>query len=191
MTAIFISFIHEEQAVAALMSNFLLQVFGYDVDTFRSSDQNAIYAGEEWMARVFEELKTAKVFISMLSPISVGRPWINFEAGAAWMRGAKVIPVLFNGLTVADLPKPYSNLQAVDIGTPEGCYYLAASVARQLGGEQPERPTFSATSGLAVRDPEQDNALASPYKTLAFWIKFILTGPDASTGSTPNSLDDR
>jgi hypothetical protein len=100
------------------MSNFLRELFGEDVDTFRSSDQNAIYAGKEWMARIFEELKTAKVLISMLSPASVSRPWINFEAGATWMGNTKVIPVCFGGLTISNLPKPYSSLQAVEVITP-------------------------------------------------------------------------
>jgi hypothetical protein len=42
------------------MSKFILQFFGNDVDTFRSSDRSANYAGEDRMTRVFEELEIAE-----------------------------------------------------------------------------------------------------------------------------------
>jgi hypothetical protein len=182
MAAIFISFIHEEEYEAKLMGTFLQQLFGEDVDTFRSSDQNAIYAGEEWMARVFEELKTAKVLISMLSPTSVSRPWINFEAGAAWMRDTKVIPVCFGGLTIGNLPKPYSSLQAVVIDSPAACYYLAASIAHHLGKQQPEWPDFSGMSAMGGRDPEKDKELARPYRRLSYLINLKSSGPAEDPG---------
>jgi len=184
VATIFISFIHEEEAAAKLMSTFLLELFGEDLDTFRSSDQNAIYAGEEWMARIFKELKAAKVLISMLSPTSVSRPWINFEAGAAWMGKTKVIPVCFGGLTIGNLPKPYSSLQAVEINTPAACYYRADSITHHLGKKQPEWPYFSGGSALAGRDPEKDNELARPYRRLAYFIN-RLSGPTEDSGPPP------
>jgi hypothetical protein len=55
-----ISVIHEEEYEAKLMSKFILQFFGNDVDTFRSSDRSANYAGEDRMTRVFEELEIAE-----------------------------------------------------------------------------------------------------------------------------------
>ena len=181
MAHIFISFIHEEEYAAKLMSRFLRHQFGDDVDTFRSSDQNAIYAGEEWMARIFQELKTTKVLISMLSPTSVNRPWINFEAGAAWMGDTKVIPVCFGGLTIANLPKPYSSLQAVEIETAPACHYLAASIAHHLGKEPPEWPDFSGTSALFGQDEERNIELARPYRKLAHLIKAGVSVPTESS----------
>jgi hypothetical protein len=114
------SFIHEEQAVAHHVRKFIHAVMGNSIESFMSSDEEAIYAGEDWMGRILGELKEAKVLISMLSPISVKRPWINFEAGAAWMGAAKVIPVCFGGLKIGELPKPYSSLQAIELGTYQG-----------------------------------------------------------------------
>jgi hypothetical protein len=139
---VFISFIHEEVIVASWVSRFIAEIFEPNVGVFQSSDRSTIYAGEEWMKRIFEELQSAKVLVSLLSPESVGRPWINFEAGAAWMGNVKVIPVLFAGLTITTLPKPYSSLQAVEIGNPDGCHYLAASIAHHLNKDKPQRPDF-------------------------------------------------
>jgi hypothetical protein len=170
MESVFISFIHEEETQVRNVRGFLKTIFGERIDAFMSSDQTAIYAGEEWMARIFEELKTAKVLISMLSPTSVRRPWINFEAGAAWMGKAKVIPVCYGGLTIGDLPKPYSSLQAVEIGTSEGCYYLTSSIAHHLGIEPPEKPFFSPfpdAGRLAGRDLDRDKEVMRPYAKLA------------------------
>jgi hypothetical protein len=54
----------------------------------------------------------------MLSKASVSRPWINFEAGAAWLADKAVIPACFGGLTKGTrVPKPYSGIQALDLPT--------------------------------------------------------------------------
>ena len=156
MANIFVSFIHEEERVASNVKAFIPLILGQTVDTFMSSDKNAIYAGEDWMKRIFEELGTAKVLVSMLSPVSVQRPWINFEAGAAWMRDAKVIPVCIGGLTINQLPKPYSSLQAVEIDTHEGAYYLLSSIAHHLGMPIPKKPNFSDNPPSTWSDAEKN-----------------------------------
>src|SRR5713226_8058967 len=80
-----------------------------------------------------EELKAARVVVLMLSPESVKRPWVNFEAGAATIRDVIIIPVCFGGMTKGALPKPYSNYQAVDLMNKDDQYYLVNSVAHHLG----------------------------------------------------------
>ncbi len=51
-----------------------------------------------------DELKTAKIVILMLSKKSVQRPWVNFEAGAAWTRDIVTIPICFKDLRKANFP---------------------------------------------------------------------------------------
>jgi len=175
MAKIFMSFIHEEASVASTVKIFTHRILGHSVDTFMSSDKNAIYAGEDWMARVFEELESAKVLLSLLSPSSVGRPWINFEAGAAWMGRAKVIPVCFGGLTVSALPKPYSSLQAVEIDTPEGAYYLWSSIAHHLSIDPPQRPMFSAgLPSWTDAEKEENQKLCRTYTTFNSAVRLML-----------------
>ena len=128
-----------------------------------------------WIASV-EELKDAKVLLSMLSRNSKSRPWINFEAGAAWMGNTKDIPVFFGGLSIASLPKPYSTLQAVDIETYEGSFYLVSSIAHYLDLPQPEKPIFSdhpAMVLLATSNPEANKKLVAPYKKLQRWMRLF------------------
>jgi hypothetical protein len=166
VATIFISFTNGDLLAARAMSKFLGELaplFGEDFDSFYSSDRNTIFAGEDWMKRMSEELKAAKVLISMLSPNSAEKPWVNFEAGAAWFsESTHLIPVCFGGLTLANLPKPYSILQAVEIDHAPACYYLAASIAHHLGKEKPAWPTD-------IKD--QNDQSGAPYRRLANAIR--------------------
>lgn len=133
MAQVFISFIHEEQGYAECVQTFIKTVLGDTVGAFLSSDTWQVYAGERWLDRIMEELKTARVVVLMLSPESVKRPWVNFEAGAATIRNIIIIPVCFGGMTKGALPKPYSNYQAVDLMNKEEQHYLVNSIAHHLG----------------------------------------------------------
>jgi hypothetical protein len=130
MADVFISFIHEEQAVAVAVQHLLEARLGGNT-VFLSADQWQVHAGEIWLERIRQELDQARIVILMLSADSVGRPWVNFEAGAAWLAGKVVIPVCYGGLSPNTLPKPYSGIQAVNLR--DGGYYLVRSVAHHLG----------------------------------------------------------
>jgi hypothetical protein len=131
MAQVFISFVHEEQDVAEAVQKFIEEVL--QVNAFVSCDRWAIFAGEQWLERIKDALKRAKVIVLMLSRESVARPWVNFEAGAAWLQGTAIMPVCFKNLNLNDLPKPYSGLQAVDLTHIDGQYYLITSIAHHLG----------------------------------------------------------
>lgn len=141
MAPIFISFIHEEQDVAAAIKR-LLEEKLQDVLTptlagrvFLSADDWQVFAGEIWLERIREELDSATVVVLLLSSRSVRRPWVNFEAGAAWLRKEKIIiPACFGGLTKDDLPKPYSGIQALNL--PDEVYYLFRSIVHHLKDHQ-------------------------------------------------------
>lgn len=179
MASVFMSFIHEEEYDVVQIRLFIQEVLQYRVETFMSSDQSVIYAGEDWMARIFDELKSATVLLSMLSPRSITRPWINFEAGAAWMNEKKVIPVCFRNLTIGQLPKPYSSLQAVDISMYDGAYYLVNSIAHYLELPDPEKPIFHEYLSRPTLDYldyteaeiEKNRKLFAPYKRLKQFLE--------------------
>src|SRR5579871_3866073 len=109
MAQVFISFIHEELRYAELVQRFIREIIGSEAEPFLSSDQLQIYAGEKWLDRIMNEVRNAKVVILMLSEKSVKRPWVNFEAGAAWASDVVIIPVCFGGLSKTELPTPYSS----------------------------------------------------------------------------------
>ena len=137
MSEIFISFIHEESQTAEALQKFVNQILSGKARAFLSSDTFQVYAGEDWLRRIFEELETAKVVLLLLSDASVKRPWVNFEAGAGWFTKKKVIPVCIKGMEKEKLPKPYSSLQAVNLKYFDEQLYLIRSIAHHLGLEEP------------------------------------------------------
>jgi hypothetical protein len=166
---VFISFVHEEQDVAEAVQRFIEEVL--EVRAFVSCDKWAMFAGDQWLERIKEALKRAQVVVLMLSRESVVRPWVNFEAGAAWLQGTAVIPVCFKNLSLADLPKPYSGLQAVDLTDVDGQYYLIRSIAHHLGRIPPiisspqqayRKLQESLACSLSVRDSEPNGGSAAP-----------------------------
>ena len=143
---------------------------------FLSADQAAIYAGEDWMKRILDELESTEILVSLLSPTSIERPWINFEAGAAWMNRKVVIPVCIRGLSIGTLPKPYSSLQAIELDSFSGAYYLVSSIAHHLKIEAPEQPYFSPPEAALMGDdgdhtPDEIREIASPYKRLIQYLE--------------------
>jgi hypothetical protein len=129
MANVFISFVHEDQRVADAVARYLSNELKQDV--FVSTDQWQVFAGEIWLDRIRKELAGAKVVVLMLSRRSVVRPWVNFEAGAAWLQAKPIIPVCYGNLTKDSLPKPYSAMQALNLASEK--YYLLTSVAHFLG----------------------------------------------------------
>jgi hypothetical protein len=140
MADVFVSYIHEEQNVADAVQQFLQKQLGQAV--FISASPWQVFAGEDWLLRIRQELEASRVVVSLLSPASVGRAWINFEAGAAWLAGKVLIPVCFGGLQVEGLPKPYSNLQALSLPDPDGPYYLYSSIMHHLQPNALTHPPF-------------------------------------------------
>jgi hypothetical protein len=140
---IFISFIHEEKQIAEAVKAFLREKLEIQSDVFLASDMWAIYAGEDWLKKIKEELASAKVVLLMMSKEAVSRPWVNFEAGAAWLTDKVMIPVCFGGLHVGSLPKPYSNLQCVSLDDDHGPYYLTTSIHHHLKPNSLTPPPFT------------------------------------------------
>ena len=105
---VFISHISSEAQLSQHLKQRIERDFLGLVDIFVSSDQKSIQAGSKWLEEVDKALRSADLQIVMCSKESVGRPWVNFEAGAVWLRGIPVIPFCHSGLHLSDLPVPLS-----------------------------------------------------------------------------------
>jgi TIR domain len=142
MADLFISHIHEEADVAEAVMRFLRE---FDLAAFLSSDHWQLHAGERWFERIATELNDSKVVILLLSQRSVARPWINFEAGWAWAT-RKIIPVCYGGLKKDGMPRPYSDLQGLNLRSDyydlvKDCYFYLKNLGRlaplPLMGDEP------------------------------------------------------
>src|SRR5262245_61576268 len=101
---IFISHISDETELAQWLKACLDRDFLGALDIFVSSDRPTIEAGRRWLDEVDKALREADLQIVLCSRESVARPWVNFEAGAVWLRGIPVVPVCHSGLEPESLP---------------------------------------------------------------------------------------
>ena len=91
--SLFISHISEERDIAALLKTMMQEDFRDVIACFTSSDIGCIGAGENWLTAIEHAMSEAKAVIVLCSKASVHRPWVQFEVGAAWMKGVPIIPV--------------------------------------------------------------------------------------------------
>ena len=73
------------------------------------------------------------MLLVILSPTALSSPWVNFEAGAAWIRRALVIPCCIGQVRKSSLPAPYGHLQGVDLDDPDDLDQLFKRLASQAG----------------------------------------------------------
>jgi hypothetical protein len=150
MADIFISFIHEDEKVAEGVKRFLNEKLRIKSEVFLASDKWAIYAGEDWLKKIKDQLVSAKVVILLLSKQSIGRPWVNFEAGAAWIKDTAIIPTCFGDLQKEAIPKPYSDMQALVLDDDDGPYRLVISIHHHLKSAIPPHPFSPKDSGVSA-----------------------------------------
>jgi hypothetical protein len=83
---VFISHDSRDADLAEAFDHLLTDASGGVVQTFRSSDQSGragIDYGENWFSKITTTLSDATDVVALLTPNSIGRPWILFEAGFA------------------------------------------------------------------------------------------------------------
>lgn len=108
---IFISHIKEEADIAIALKEFIERKFLKSLQIFVSAHEESIKLGDDWINSIKASLEQSKLIIVLCSPISIHRPWINFEAGAGWLRNIPIIPICHSGSTPSDLPKPLNSFQ--------------------------------------------------------------------------------
>ena len=136
MPRIFLSFVHEDQAVAEAVQG-VIKAF-LDVDAFLSTDQSQVFAGDIWLEKIRQSLEDAEIVILMLSARSVRRAWVNFEAGAAWLTKKQIIPCCYGSMSKERLPHPYSAIQALNL-SDQTFDYLLESICHHIGIDFSER----------------------------------------------------
>jgi TIR domain len=145
---VFISHIHEEKEVAIALQQLIHAQLDDaalgKVECFLSSDKWQWTAGEDWLRRIKGELASADTVVLMLSPQSLARHWVNLEAGAAWITDKTIIPApaIYSGLRMNDVPRPYSDFNAVDL--EDDPYHLLRSIGDNLFYPPPLPPDHEA-----------------------------------------------
>ncbi len=135
---VFISHIHEERDLAVALKDLIEETFLGMLETFVSSDDKSITSGAKWLDQITNALKTCAVEVILCSPVSIGRPWINFEAGAGWIRDVPVIPICHSGLSLGALPIPLSLLDGSDATDAVRLTKVLGTMATAIGANLPK-----------------------------------------------------
>lgn len=97
---VFLSYADADAALALAMGNALSEegarVFMAEV---------SLAAGDDWHESIRAAITDAEYVMVLLTPSSVGRPWLMFEAGAAWALEKALIPVC-SDIEAAEVPEP-------------------------------------------------------------------------------------
>ncbi len=102
---VFISHVHEDRAIADAFSTLVGDVTAGTVPTYASSSTSpleGIQYGDEWFQWIRSKVESADHVVAILTPRSVGKPWILFEAGLGKASTNSTMFGLAVGMSVAD-----------------------------------------------------------------------------------------
>jgi hypothetical protein len=114
---VFLSYAAADRAYAHQVRSLLSQ--RPDVYVFTTE---TLSAGENWQAKLKDELSRCDLFVVLFSPNSLESKWVLHELGAAWAIGKPIIPIVTHPEVSAQIPVALSQEQLVemkDLGKPE------------------------------------------------------------------------
>ena len=90
---VFISHVHEDEPLAEAFELLVQNVSAGVVPTHRSTAKQSggIPYGQEWFSWICERVDRASCIVALLTPSSIARPWILFEAGLGKAKPDKAV----------------------------------------------------------------------------------------------------
>ena len=104
----------------------------FGATTFLASRAGDIRAGEDWLRGIERALQEADAYIVLLTPESTLRPWVNFEAGAAWFSDKQLLFLRVQALAAGDIPLPISSRQVYALDDVLYHLYVVQAVSRGI-----------------------------------------------------------
>lgn len=125
---VFFSHSSKDKEVLSKLKDVFSEKTGGTIDVFLSSDGQSIPLGRNWVHRVQEALEQSSLMVVFITPNSLRSSWIYFEAGFAYSKGIRVIPVGFLGTDLSHISPPLNLLQGFNINNKDGLDNLIALV---------------------------------------------------------------
>jgi TIR domain len=139
---VFISHDSRDAEIAEAFSRLISSVSCGVLKSFRSSDKKGnqgIEYGIEWYPEIMKKLEAASDVVCLLTPHSINRPWILFEAGVA--KGKLNTPVqgIALGIPLASAASgPFAQFQNLD-DEVDSLTRLVIQLAGRIPGAEPDR----------------------------------------------------
>lgn len=100
---------------------------------FVSSAPDVLELGDPWIEKILDALAESVVAIILCSRTSLSRPWVWFEAGAAWGRKIPMLCVCVGAQRKSALPAPFNAYQAADLDETTGVEAIFAKLEKIFG----------------------------------------------------------
>jgi hypothetical protein len=123
MSGIFISHTHNDKPIADALAKLAGDLFGDRLSVNYSSKkelEGGIAPGEDWFRWIVAQVRQADVALILLTPASIQKPWVVWEAGAVAgaafatsTEQARVFPITY-GIKSTDVPTPFANTQLLN-----------------------------------------------------------------------------
>jgi hypothetical protein len=127
---IFLSHINEETQVASVLKDWLES--SLDRDVHLSGESASVQLDKQRLAEVEKALGAAQVVLLLCSDQSVGRPWISFESGCAWLKRVPVFVACHKGCSPAELSPPLGSFPAFDLTDAASCRSMLETLGKHL-----------------------------------------------------------
>lgn len=146
---VFLAFDTSDQYMATLIRRVLEKWFGDAIEVTFSPE---FTFGTPWRNELHSAMRSGDVLLGVCTPHSIKNPWLHFEAGAFFGRGAHVIPLVSGNLGRDSLPAPLNDFQAPRLDSEADMAKLARDLATYLELPQPMAAAESARSFIPLVD---------------------------------------
>jgi len=116
---VFFSHSSRDSVPLNLLKDFVKNKTSSTFEIFLSSDGQSIPFGSNWVHKIEQGLANAITMFIFVTPNSLKSSWIYFEAGFAYSKGIKVIPIGI-GVDIGSIKPPLNLLQGFNITSYEG-----------------------------------------------------------------------
>lgn len=185
---IFFSHSSKDKDLVLSIKNKLDTYTGGVLDIFMSSDGQSIPFGTNWVHKVEEGLENSSIMFVFVTPNSIVSNWIYFEAGFAYSKEVKVIPVGL-GINVSVLKAPLNLLQGFNISSPDGLNNLISVVNETFEYHFDEKFTDSDFSSIISHKENTINII--DFSQIFLSAEYELRGQysDGKGGHLTNDID--
>ena len=136
---VFISHISDYKNIANYLKTTVEHSFNNEVNVFVSSDNRSQITGDLWKQKIYGAIKSCKAFIVLVDKKSLGRLWVNFETGGAWILKKPILVICLPTMEKGKLPPPYLDINATKIDETDFAHDLMTSLEKWLNSELPPK----------------------------------------------------
>jgi len=111
---VFFSHSSKDKEPILILRNLLDKKTGGSLDIFMSSDGQSVPFGSNWIHKLEEKLNDAKIMFVFVTDNSVKSGWTYFEAGYAYSKEIKVVPIGI-GIDIETIGGPLGLLQGFNL----------------------------------------------------------------------------